>query len=124
MKKIAGSLKLELAQYREIAAFAQFGSDLDEDTRLILERGSVLVEMLKQDQYSPMDVSSQVVVIYATSLGLFASMPVSEIKSKEQSILDFKDSCILFTPFFEELPEMKDFQKEDLDLFFKIYQLS
>ena len=60
MKKVAGSIKLELAQYREMAAFAQFGSDLDASTQKLLNRGAKLTELLKQDQYSPMTVAEQV----------------------------------------------------------------
>ena len=63
MKKVAGSIKLELAQYREMAAFAQFGSDLDASTQQLLNRGSKLTELLKQDQYSPMTVAEQVISI-------------------------------------------------------------
>ena len=65
MKKIAGPVKLELAQYREMAAFAQFASDLDASTKQLLDRGARLVEILKQGQYSPLTVSEQVVSIYA-----------------------------------------------------------
>merc|ERR1711969_344824 len=63
MKKVAGSIKLELAQYREMAAFAQFGSDLDASTQKLLNRGSKLTELLKQDQYSPMTVAQQVIAV-------------------------------------------------------------
>ena len=65
MKQVAGSVKLELAQYREMAAFAQFASDMDASTRALLERGARLTELLKQPQYSPMKVEEQVAVIFA-----------------------------------------------------------
>ena len=65
MKKVAGSIKLELAQYREMAAFAQFGSDLDASTQQLLNRGAKLTELLKQDQYSPMTVGEQVISVFA-----------------------------------------------------------
>ena len=65
MKQVAGSIKLELAQYREMAAFAQFGSDLDAATQQLLARGARLTELLKQGQYAPLSVEEQVVVIYA-----------------------------------------------------------
>ena len=65
MKKVAGSIKLELAQYREMAAFAQFGSDLDASTQQLLNRGAKLTELLKQDQYSPMTVAEQVISVFA-----------------------------------------------------------
>ena len=64
MKKVAGSIKLELAQYREMAAFAQFGSDLDASTQQLLNRGAKLTELLKQDQYSPMTVAEQVISVF------------------------------------------------------------
>ena len=77
MKKVAGSIKLELAQYREMAAFAQFGSDLDASTQKLLNRGSKLTELLKQDQYSPMTVAEQVVTIYAGVRGYLDSIDQS-----------------------------------------------
>jgi F-type H+-transporting ATPase subunit alpha len=70
MKKFAGSLKLYLAQYREVAAFAQFGSDLDASTRYLLNRGARLTELLKQGQYSPLAMEIQVPIIYAGVNGL------------------------------------------------------
>ena len=88
MKKVAGSIKLELAQYREMAAFAQFGSDLDASTQKLLNRGSKLTELLKQDQYSPMTVAEQVVIIYAGVKGYLDSIDTSEIRSFEKGLLD------------------------------------
>ena len=88
MKKVAGSIKLELAQYREMAAFAQFGSDLDASTQKLLNRGSKLTELLKQDQYSPMIVAEQVVIIYAGVKGYLDSIDTSEIRSFEKGLLD------------------------------------
>ncbi len=88
MKKVAGSIKLELAQYREMAAFAQFGSDLDASTQKLLNRGSKLTELLKQDQYSPMTVAEQVVIIYAGVKGYLDSVDISEIRSFEKGLLD------------------------------------
>ncbi|KAF9511231.1 hypothetical protein BS47DRAFT_1319088 [Hydnum rufescens UP504] len=79
MKKFAGSLKLYLAQYREVAAFAQFGSDLDASTRFLLSRGARLTELLKQGQYQPMAVEIQIPVIYAGVNGLLDSIPVDQI---------------------------------------------
>src|SRR5947199_6857358 len=67
MKEVAGTLKLELAQYREVAAFAQFGSDLDAATQYLLNRGARLTEMLKQQQFSPMDIEKQVVIVYTAT---------------------------------------------------------
>jgi len=87
MKKVAGTLRLDLAQYRELAAFAQFGSDLDEATQRQLNRGSRLVELLKQGQYSPMDVIDQAISIFAATKGFFDSVPVSKIRYVEADLL-------------------------------------
>ena len=87
MKKIAGSIKLELAQYREMAAFAQFASDLDASTRKLLERGERLTELLKQGQYSPLTVPEQVVVIYSGVNGYLDGLEVSEIVDFEKETL-------------------------------------
>jgi len=88
MKKVAGTLRLDLAQYRELAAFAAFGSDLDEATQAQLSKGERLVELLKQDQYSPFGVIDQVVVIYAGTKGLLSDVPVSKIKECEKDLID------------------------------------
>jgi len=99
MKKIAGSIKLELAQYREMAAFAQFASDLDASTRKLLDRGARLTELLKQGQYSPMTVPEQVVSIYSGvngyldqieihQVGEFEKESIEEIKSKHSDLLE------------------------------------
>ena len=77
MKSVAGSIKLELAQYREMAAFAQFGSDLDAATQRLLNRGARLTELLKQPQYSPLTNAEQVVVIYAGTHGYLDKLPVA-----------------------------------------------
>lgn len=87
MKKVAGTLRLDLAQYRELAAFAQFGSDLDEATQRQLNRGARLVELLKQGQYSPMDVIDQSVSIFAATKGYFDSVPVNKIQQVEKDML-------------------------------------
>jgi F-type H+-transporting ATPase subunit alpha len=88
MKKIAGTLKLDLAQYRELEAFSKFGSDLDATTKRQLERGKRNVEVLKQDQYVPMAVEDQVAVIYASTKGLLDAVPVNKIKEFETLYLD------------------------------------
>ncbi len=88
MKKVAGTLRLDLAQYRELAAFAAFGSDLDAATQSQLSRGERLVELLKQPQYCPLDVTDQVIGIFAATKGLFDSVPVSKIRGLEQSLVD------------------------------------
>ncbi len=91
MKKVAGMLRLELAQYRELEAFAQFGSDLDEATKKQLERGRRIMEMLKQDQYEPMDVEKQVAIIYAVSRGYTDDIPVELIRTFEKEFLKWMD---------------------------------
>ena len=88
MKKVAGSIKLELAQYREMAAFAQFGSDLDASTQKLLNRGSKLTELLKQDQYSPLKTSEQVVIIFSGVKGYLDDIELGEIKNFENKLLE------------------------------------
>ena len=89
MKQVAGTLKLELAQYREMAAFAQFGSDLDKATQAQLERGVRLVEILKQPQYKPMSLGEEVVVLFAGTRGFLDKYPVDKLKNYEPQILDY-----------------------------------
>ena len=88
MKKVAGSIKLELAQYREMAAFAQFGSDLDQATQNLLNRGSKLTELLKQNQYSPLTVSEQVVLIFSGVKGFLDDIELTKIKEFEKNLLE------------------------------------
>ncbi len=87
MKQVAGSLKGELAQYREMAAFAQFGSDLDASTQRLLNRGARLTELLKQPQFSPLKTEEQVVVIYAGGKGYLDKLPVNRVGAFEQGLL-------------------------------------
>jgi len=86
MKKIAGKLRLEAAQYRELAAFAQFGSDLDKETKAKLERGRRLQEIFKQDQYNPVPVANQVLIFFAATSGLLDNIPVDKISEFEQGL--------------------------------------
>jgi len=88
MKKVAGSIKLELAQYREMAAFAQFGSDLDATTQKLLNRGSKLTELLKQDQYSPMTVAQQVIAVFSGVRGFLDKVELSKIKNLEKQVYE------------------------------------
>ena len=88
MKKVAGSIKLELAQYREMAAFAQFGSDLDESTQKLLNRGAKLTELLKQDQYSPLTVGEQVISVYTGVKGYLDDVELNNIKLFENDIIE------------------------------------
>ena len=87
MKKVAGTIKLELAQYREMAAFAQFGSDLDASTQRLLNRGARLTELLKQGQYQPMPFEEQVVSIFAGVNGFLDTVPVRDVTRFEASLL-------------------------------------
>jgi F-type H+-transporting ATPase subunit alpha len=89
MKSVAGSIKLELAQYREMAAFAQFGSDLDASTQALLNRGARLTELLKQPQYSPLTNAEQVIVIYAVTKVYLDKTPVSEVTSFEKNLVNY-----------------------------------
>ncbi|KAH8934063.1 hypothetical protein BDL97_18G064200 [Sphagnum fallax] len=95
MKQVCGSLKLELAQYREVAAFAQFGSDLDAATQYLLNRGARLTEVLKQPQYSPIPIEKQIVVIYAAVKGYLDQIPISSIDQYEHELLKSMDPNIL-----------------------------
>ena len=88
MKKVSGSMKLELAQYREMAAFAQFGSDLDASTQKLLNRGSKLTELLKQNQYSPMTVAEQVISIFCGVKGHLDDIEQKDISSFENKIIE------------------------------------
>ena len=87
MKKVAGRIKGELAQYREMAAFAQFGSDLDATTQRLLNRGARLTELLKQPQFSPLKMEEQVVVIYAGVNGYLDPIPVERARAFEEGLL-------------------------------------
>jgi F-type H+-transporting ATPase subunit alpha len=92
MKQVAGTLRLELAQYREMAAFAQFGSDLDQTTQRQLNRGSRLVELLKQGQYQPLAVERQILIIYAGTNGFVDELPLNALKKYEQELNSFIES--------------------------------
>ena len=89
MKKVAGTLKLDLAQFRELEAFSQFGSDLDEATKKQLERGRRAVEMLKQPQYSPINTIDQVISLYALTRGYMDTVPVAKIKEFETALVSY-----------------------------------
>ena len=110
MKRVAGRLRIELAQYRELEAFAKFGSDLDKSTQQQLRRGSRLVELLKQDQYAPMPVEKQVVTIFAGTNGYFDEIPLGDVSRCEKEfheMLDMKHGDLLTT-----VAEQKDLNKD------------
>jgi F-type H+-transporting ATPase subunit alpha len=92
MRQVAGTLRLDLAQYRELAAFAQFGSDLDKSTMNQLNRGRRLVEVLKQPQYQPLPVEKQVAIIYAATNGYLDPIPVEQIRAYEIELYKFLDT--------------------------------
>ncbi|RCK71892.1 MAG: ATP synthase alpha chain [Ignavibacteriae bacterium] len=118
MKKVAGRLRLDLAQYRELEAFAKFGSDLDKSTQALLRRGSRLVELLKQNQYDPMPVEDQVVVIFAGTNGYLDELPVEHVKRFEKEFLEMlhlKHKNIL-----DEISEKKDLTE---DLTYKLHSI-
>jgi F-type H+-transporting ATPase subunit alpha len=91
MRQIAGKLRLDLAQYRELAAFAQFGSDLDRATQLQLARGQRMVELLKQGQYQPLAVERQIAIIFSGTQGLLDDMPVDQIRAFEEFLFGYLD---------------------------------
>ncbi|MBP8984491.1 MAG: F0F1 ATP synthase subunit alpha [Syntrophobacterales bacterium] len=105
MKQVAGTLKLELAQYREMAAFAQFGSDLDKATQAQLERGIRLVEILKQPQYQPMSLGEQVTVLFAGAKGFLDKYEVAKLKDYEKELLAFVKNK--YPAIMQEIDEKK-----------------
>ncbi len=115
MKKVSGTLKLDLAQFRELEAFSQFGSDLDESTRKTLDRGRRAVELLKQPQYSPVVVENQVVALYALTRGYMDDVPVEKIKAFEDGLID--DASANAKNFMKEVKEKamwSDAEEENL----------
>jgi F-type H+-transporting ATPase subunit alpha len=106
MKRVAGRLRLELAQYREVEAFAQFASDLDKVTQAQLARGSRLVEALKQDQYQPLTVEKQVLIIYAVTNGYVDGYPVEVVKKYERELYVFFEAK--YQNLLEEIRTKKD----------------
>jgi F-type H+-transporting ATPase subunit alpha len=92
MRQVAGTLRLDLAQYRELAGFAQFGSDLDKATRTLLDRGERLVEALKQDQYETLPIEKQIVILYAGTRGFLDRNPVADIGSYERELYGFLET--------------------------------
>jgi len=105
MRKVSGSLKLELAQYREIAAFAQFGSDLDEATQKLLNRGAHLTELLKQPQYMPYSIEKEIVSVFAGTSGFFDSLPLNKVLDVENDLLSFVFETAVLRPYVVLLKE-------------------
>jgi len=122
MKGVAKTLKLDLAQFREVAAFAKFGSDLDEETQALLNRGARLTELLKQPQYSPLPLEKQVVSIHSGVAGYLDDVELNEIGKFEQALFNYVDQSVLFENFFSGLKD--DFSKDLLDGFISSFVLS
>jgi F-type H+-transporting ATPase subunit alpha len=110
MKQVAGTLRLDLAQYRDLAAFAQFGSDLDKATQHQLNRGSRLTDLLKQPQYSPMPVEQQVIVLWAGTNGFVDDVPLEDVKKFEQGMMSFLENTR--GGLLEKIRERKTLDKE------------
>jgi F-type H+/Na+-transporting ATPase subunit alpha len=110
MKKVAGPLKLLYSQYKELAAFSQFGSDLDEDTKKRLAQGERIVEVLKQGEHQPMEVSNQVIMVFAVTNNLLADIPVDNIKRFEAELLEFIDAN--YPQIGEKILANEDFTQE------------
>ena len=110
IKKIAAPIRVELAQYRELAAFAQFGSELDADTKEKLAQGERIREMLKQPQYQPMPVEKQVAIIYAATKKYLLDIPVDEILAFEKALLELIDTK--YPEIFESIRETKQLDEE------------
>lgn len=110
MKQVAGRLRLDLAQFRELEAFAQFGADLDKATQARLNRGKHIVELLKQDQYKPMPINEQIVMIYAVTNGYLDEVPIVEVRRFEKEFLHFMQ--IEGEAFYKKLDEKKELDKE------------
>ena len=116
MKQVAGMLKIDLAQYRELASFAQFGSDLDKETIKRLTRGERMTEMLKQPQYVPMPIEEQVVVIHAAVNGDLDEIELSEVREFERQFIPWlKDKHAAILTKLKSTRELSDDVKKDLD---------
>lgn len=113
MKKVAGRIKLELAQYRELAAFAQFGSELDKETKGVLDQGARMLEILKQPQYSPVTVEHQVVILYAALNKYLTDVPVNRISAFEKEFLQFVDNS--YPEIIEDIKTTKDLTEGNIE---------
>ena len=111
MKKVAGTLKLQYSQYRELQSFAQFGSDLDADTKSRLDQGARIVETLKQNRNTPMPVEKQVVILYAATKNLLSDIAVEDIARFEDEFLEFVGN--MHSDIYENITETKDLSKEN-----------
>jgi F-type H+-transporting ATPase subunit alpha len=114
MKKVAGSLKLDLAQYRELEAFAKFGSDLDKSTLNTLAKGARLVELLKQGQYVPSPVEKQVISVFIGTNNYFESIEVSDVKRFEREFLEHVD--LKYPEIYENIRTSKSLDDNSIQL--------
>jgi proton translocating ATP synthase F1 alpha subunit len=121
MRRVAGSLKLELAQFREIESFAQFGSDLDEATRHLLNRGRKLTELLKQSQFVPLSVDKQLFLIFAGVRGFLDKVETSRVAEFESGLHRLMDSSALLHPFYRSLCEGSDLENELFEFLLEPY---
>ncbi|MDU7209759.1 MAG: F0F1 ATP synthase subunit alpha, partial [Streptococcus sp.] len=112
MKKVAGTLRLDLASYRELEAFTQFGSDLDAATQAKLNRGRRTVEVLKQPVHKPLPVEKQVVILYALTHGFLDDVPVNDILAFEEALYDYFDAH--YELIFETIRTTKDLPEESV----------
>ena len=116
MKSVAGTLRLALAQYRELAAFAQFGSDLDKETRAQLDRGARVTEMLKQGQYQPLSMAQEVISLYAVNNGFVDDVPVSDVTRYAHEMLNYLDNhCSIILTSLEKEQKLTDDIRKQLD---------
>ena len=111
MKKIAGPIRTELAQYRELASFAQFGSELDEDTKARLAQGERIREVLKQPQYKPLPVEKQIITIYALTKKYLIDIPVNRILEFENGLLEFVDTK--YPEIYASIRDTKEITEEN-----------
>ena len=114
MKKIAGPIRTDLAQYRELAAFAQFGSELDDDTKERLAQGERIKEVLKQPQYQPLPVEQQVVIIYAATRKYLLEIKVEDILDFQKELFELIDTK--YPDVFRSIRETKELGKEAEDM--------
>ncbi|SOV10454.1 ATP synthase F1, alpha subunit [Plasmodium sp. DRC-Itaito] len=128
MKKLASSMKLELAQFREIVAFSQFGSDLDASTKKLIEKGKILTEILKQKQYSPVHISYQICLIYAATKDYLHNLPIEKVQDFEKKYFHYLDSNYMEVlkkiQSNCELSEVEDQIKDSIQRFLEIYKNS
>jgi F-type H+-transporting ATPase subunit alpha len=120
MKGVAGRLRLDLAQYRELAAFSQFGSDLDKATQATLARGARLTEILKQGQYEPLAQEKQVLIIYAATNGYLDAYPVSDARRYEKELYGFVDRR--HPGLMKDMADKKDIKGELTDRIKKVLE--